>query len=94
MWMTTSHSTSVWRQISPLTTPKLAAAVRTSVNGRGEGGTGWSYSVPTFVSLVPEAAGIDKPVACRYAFAGKPPVNLVNGDDLPASPFKTDDGVQ
>jgi alpha-L-fucosidase 2 len=30
------------RQISPLTTPKLAEAARTSVNARGDGGTGWS----------------------------------------------------
>jgi sialate O-acetylesterase len=38
-----------------------------------------------------EAAGMESPVACRYAFAGKPPVNLVNGDNLPAYPFRTDD---
>ncbi len=30
------------RQISPLTTPKLAAAAKVSLNGRGDGGTGWS----------------------------------------------------
>jgi alpha-L-fucosidase len=30
------------RQISPLTTPELADAARTTVNGRGDGGTGWS----------------------------------------------------
>lgn len=38
-----------------------------------------------------EAAGMESPVACRYAFAGKPPVNLVNRDNLPAYPFRTDD---
>lgn len=30
------------RQITPLTTPELAAAARVSMNGRGDGGTGWS----------------------------------------------------
>ena len=30
------------RQISPSTTPKLAEAARVSMNGRGDGGTGWS----------------------------------------------------
>ena len=30
------------RQISPLTTPKLAKAAAVSMNGRGDGGTGWS----------------------------------------------------
>jgi alpha-L-fucosidase 2 len=30
------------RQISPLTTPKLAEAAKVSLNGRGDGGTGWS----------------------------------------------------
>jgi len=30
------------RQISPLTTPKLAAAAQVSMNARGDGATGWS----------------------------------------------------
>lgn len=30
------------RQISPVTTPKLAEAARVSLNARGDGGTGWS----------------------------------------------------
>ena len=30
------------RQISPLTTPQLAAAVKVSMNARGDGATGWS----------------------------------------------------
>ena len=30
------------RQISPLTTPKLAEAAKVSMNARGDGGTGWS----------------------------------------------------
>ena len=32
-----------------------------------------------------------KPLYIRYAFAGKPKVNLVNGAGLPAYPFRTDD---
>ena len=38
----------------------------------------WSKSVP-------------RPVAVRYAWADNPAVNLYNSDNLPASPFRTDD---
>lgn len=38
-----------------------------------------------------QADGVPEPVACRYAFSNKPPVNLVNGLRLPAAPFRTDD---
>jgi sialate O-acetylesterase len=34
---------------------------------------------------------IKKPLFIRYAFSGKPDVNLVNGAELPAYPFRTDD---
>ncbi|MBJ2175895.1 hypothetical protein JBL43_16695 [Aureibaculum sp. A20] len=33
---------------------------------------------------------IEKPLYIRYAFAGKPDVNLVNENNLPAYPFRTD----
>ncbi|MEP3838603.1 MAG: hypothetical protein ABJM36_13205 [Algibacter sp.] len=33
---------------------------------------------------------MDKPLFIRYAFAGKPDVNLVNASNLPAYPFRTD----
>lgn len=33
---------------------------------------------------------VKKPLYVRYAFSGKPSVNLVNGSDLPAYPFRTD----
>ncbi len=33
---------------------------------------------------------LTKPLYVRYAFAGMPKVNLVNGSDLPAYPFRTD----
>ncbi|MCK0133357.1 sialate O-acetylesterase [Arenibacter sp. S6351L] len=36
---------------------------------------------------------IKKPLFVRYAFAGKPEVNLVNGADLPAYPFRTDNEI-
>lgn len=36
---------------------------------------------------------IKKPIYVRYAFAGKPDVNLVNGADLPAYPFRTDNEI-
>jgi len=34
---------------------------------------------------------VASPKACRYAFSGKPDVNLVNKDGLPAYPFRTDE---
>ncbi len=34
---------------------------------------------------------VSKPLYARYAFSGKPNVNLVNGVGLPAYPFRTDD---
>ena len=41
-------------------------------------------------SIILESEAIETPVACRYAFSGKPSVNLVNGANLPAYPFRTD----
>jgi sialate O-acetylesterase len=38
-----------------------------------------------------EAAGLAAPAFVRYAFSGKPEVNVVNGANLPACPFRTDD---
>ena len=37
-----------------------------------------------------EADGLAEPKFVRYAFAPKPAVNLVNGANLPATPFRTD----
>lgn len=37
-----------------------------------------------------QAEGLETPAFVRYAFAGKPAVNLVNGVNLPAYPFRTD----
>ena len=42
----------------------------------------------TVVVSCPE---VETPVAVRYAWADNPICNLVNGADLPASPFRTDD---
>jgi len=36
---------------------------------------------------------VREPVAVRYAWAGNPKGNLVNGAGLPASPFCSDDGA-
>ncbi len=41
-------------------------------------------------TIILTAAGVDKPAGCCYAYTGKPTVNLVNGDNLPAYPFKSD----
>ena len=41
-------------------------------------------------TVVLKAAELTRPLFVRYAFAGKPKVNLVNKDGLPAYPFRTD----
>ena len=41
-------------------------------------------------TVVLSSPDLEKPLYVRYAFAGKPEVNLVNGDELPAYPFRTD----
>lgn len=41
-------------------------------------------------TVVLGSAEIEQPLYVRYAFAGKPEVNLVNGAGLPAYPFRTD----
>jgi len=41
-------------------------------------------------SVVLSSPEVSTPKYIRYAFAGKPTVNLVNGSDLPAYPFRTD----
>lgn len=41
-------------------------------------------------TVVLEAEGLATPVFVRYAFTGKPAVNLVNTANLPAYPFRTD----
>jgi sialate O-acetylesterase len=40
--------------------------------------------------VVLQASELEKPLYVRYAFTGKPNVNLVNEADLPAYPFRTD----
>ena len=41
-------------------------------------------------TVVLKSPELGKPLYVRYAFAGMPKVNLVNGSDLPAYPFRTD----
>ena len=41
-------------------------------------------------SVILTATAVKEPIACRYAFAGKPEVNLINKAALPAYPFRTD----
>ncbi len=41
-------------------------------------------------TVVVSSSEVPKPVAVRYGWAAYPVVNLWNGDDLPASPFRTD----
>lgn len=42
-------------------------------------------------TIVVSSAKVASPVAVRYAWADNPEVNLYNGVNLPASPFRTDD---
>ena len=42
-------------------------------------------------SVVLSSSELSEPRHVRYAFAGKPDVNLVNEADLPAYPFRTDE---
>jgi sialate O-acetylesterase len=42
-------------------------------------------------SVVVRAAGVEAPLAVRYAWADNPDCNLCNREGLPASPFRTDD---
>ena len=51
----------------------------------------WAQSKIEGRTLVVWSPNVPKPVAVRYAWAECPPVNLVNGDGLPASGFRTDD---
>ena len=42
-------------------------------------------------TVVVSSDEIARPVAVRYAWQGSPKCNLYNKEDLPASPFRTDD---
>ena len=42
-------------------------------------------------AVVVWSKSVARPVAVRYAWADNPAVNLYNSDNLPASPFRTDD---
>lgn len=41
-------------------------------------------------TIIVSSSKVSKPVAARYGFVGWPYYNLVNGDNLPASSFRTD----
>ena len=41
-------------------------------------------------TVVVTSKKVKKPVAVRYGWANNPPCNLYNSNDLPASPFRTD----
>ena len=52
----------------------------------------WADAVITGNTVVVSSASVTNPVAVRYAWAGNPEgCNLYNTEDLPASPFRTDD---
>jgi sialate O-acetylesterase len=41
-------------------------------------------------AVIVSSPGVAEPSAVRYGWADNPPVNLFNGEGLPASPFRTD----
>ncbi|MGZ3699815.1 MAG: sialate O-acetylesterase, partial [Bdellovibrionota bacterium] len=41
-------------------------------------------------SVLVSSAEVPEPVAVRYAWADNPEANLVSGDGIPVSPFRTD----
>jgi sialate O-acetylesterase len=51
----------------------------------------WADAKIEGAEVVVSAAGVDKPVAVRYAWADNPDCNLYNKEGIPASPFRTDD---
>lgn len=52
----------------------------------------WAEAVVDGDAVVVSSPGVPKPVAVRYAWASNPEgANLVNGEGLPASVFRTDD---
>ena len=51
----------------------------------------WADAIIDGNTIVVSSPNIPFPVAVRYAWANNPECNLYNGEDLPASPFRTDD---
>jgi len=53
----------------------------------------WKWATATIHgdTVVVSNPEIKQPAAVRYAWANNPDINLVNGADLPAGPFRTDD---
>jgi sialate O-acetylesterase len=56
-----------------------------------DGGFEAAQAVIDGASVVVRAAGVEAPLAVRYAWADNPDCNLCNREGLPASPFRTDD---
>ncbi len=56
----------------------------------------WKPAVAKLIgeNVILSSPEIAKPLYVRYAFSGKPKVNLVNSLELPAYPFRTDDFEQ
>ena len=50
----------------------------------------WAEAQIDGTAVVVRSAQVPEPIAVRYAWANNPSVNLSNGVDLPASPFRTD----
>lgn len=53
----------------------------------------WADAVIEGNEIVVSCKDVENPIAVRYAWASNPVCNLVNGEGLPASPFRTDDWV-
>ena len=51
----------------------------------------WANAVIQGDSVVVSSPEVSQPVAVRYAWGDSPICNLFNKEELPASPFRTDD---
>lgn len=51
----------------------------------------WATAVIEGTTVVVSSPEVPHPIAIRYAWSDNPKCNLVNGDGLPAGPFRTDD---
>ncbi len=51
----------------------------------------WANAVIEGDEIIVSSENVKNPIAVRYAWATNPVCNLINEDNLPASPFRTDD---
>ena len=80
---------------SPWLDPRATPVSKTKLEGFGIAGEdkNWVSADATIDgnSVVVSSPKVAKPISVRYGWAGGPACNLYNKENLPASPFRTDD---